>query len=70
MLTELLMQDERKAGRVEECKGFILEFLSEIGNVSEEIRWKVMQENDLSKLRAWTKLAARVDSVEQFMEMM
>ena len=66
MLTELLMQDERRAGRIEENKESILEFLSELGPVSETIQKTITQESDLVKLRTWTKLAARVTSIAQF----
>ena len=74
MLTELLMQDERRAGRIEgRLEGrreSILEFLAEIGTVSNGLYDRVMQEVNLDQLRIWAKLAARVDSIEQFMEEM
>ena len=70
MLTELLMQDERRAGReegrIEDRKDSILEILSEIGTVPDELREKIMQEQMMPQLKEWTKLAARVDSIEQF----
>ena len=70
MLTELLMQDERRAGRIEGRRESILEFLAEIGTVSNGLYDRVMQEVNLDQLRIWAKLAARVDSIEQFMEEM
>ena len=74
MLTELLMQDERRAGReegrkegrIEDRKESILEILSEIGTVPDGLREKIMQEQTMTQLKEWTKLAARVDSIEQF----
>ena len=76
MLTELLMQDERRAGReegrkegrVEGQKESILEFLSELGTVPNKVQEKIMQENDLNKLREWTKLAARAETMDQFLK--
>lgn len=72
MLTELLMQDERRAGRIEgrieERRDFILEFLSEIGEVPQLLQDQIVQEESLEKLRAWAKLAAKVETIEQFME--
>ena len=68
MLTELLMQDERRAGRIEERRDFILEFLSEIGEVPQLLQDQIMQEESLEKLRIWAKLAAKVETIEQFME--
>lgn len=70
MLTELLMQDERKAGRIEGRKESILEFLLEIGSVPDNLRKRIMQEDNLEQLRKWAKLVARVDSIEQFMNEM
>ncbi len=68
MLTELLMQDERRAGRIEERRDSILEFLSEIGAVPQLLQDQIMQEESLEKLRIWAKLAAKVETIEQFME--
>ena len=44
MLTELLMQDERRAGRAEEQRESILLFLTDLGSVSEELHAKIMKE--------------------------
>ena len=70
MLTELLMQDERRAGRkegrIEARKESILEVLSEKGIVSDELLEKLQKEQELEQLKKWTRLAAKVDSVEQF----
>ena len=74
MLTELLMQDERRAGReegrkegrIEDRKESILEILSEIGIVSDALHEKIMKEETMAQLKEWTKLAAKVTSIEQF----
>ena len=70
MLTELLMQDERRAGRIEGRRESILEVLEEIGTVSNALRERIVQEASMDQLKIWAKLAARVDSIEQFMEEM
>lgn len=74
MLTELLMQDERRAGReegrkegrIEDRKESILEILSEIGIISDALHEKIMKEETMAQLKEWTKLAAKVTSIEQF----
>lgn len=66
MLTELLMQDERRAGRMEDRKEAILELLSDTGIISDDLYKKIMQEDKMTQLKEWTKLAAKVDSIEQF----
>jgi len=42
--------------------------LSEIGAVPQLLQDQIMQEEHLEKLRAWAKLAAKVETIEQFME--
>ena len=66
MLTELLMQDERKTGRKES----ILDILSELGDIPDELRNQILFENRMGILKEWTKLAARAESIDQFMDEM
>ena len=82
MLLELMLQDERREGREEgraegraegrkeECIDNIIQYLEELSDVPEELREKIMVEQDLSVLRRWIKLAAKADSIEQFMSEM
>ena len=82
MLTELLMQDERRAGRAEgriegriegrteERREFLLEQLSELGMIPERLVERVMRESDLEKLKAWAKIAIHSATIEQFMSKM
>lgn len=70
MLTELLMQDERRAGREEGRivghRESVLEFLTELGSVPKELQETISRETDLEQLKRWVKLAARVESLDQF----
>ena len=82
MLTELLMQDERRAGREEGFaagrieghtegriaghREFVLELLTELGSVPKELQETIIRETDLEQLKHWAKLAARVKSLNQF----
>lgn len=82
MLTELLMQDERRAGREEGFaagrieghtegriaghREFVLELLTELGSVPKELQETIIRETDLEQLKHWAKLAARVKSLDQF----
>lgn len=70
MLTSLLMQDERRAGRIEGRKSTILESLSEFGNVPKELRLNIINEDDENKLKSWARLVVKVTSIEQFLEEM
>lgn len=70
MLFEELLKDEFRAGRTEGlATGItegILELLTEVGTVPEELRDKLETCTDVEKLRKLFKLAAKTDSVEAF----
>lgn len=53
-------------GKAEECRDFIFEFLKELGSISEGLTKRITQECDLRVLREWSRLAARVISVQEF----
>ena len=56
------VQETRRISKTED----VLELLTELGAVSEELRRTVMETKDLEKLKTWLKLAAKTESVEQF----
>ena len=74
MLLELMLQDERREGRTEgkvESKAEdIIGFLEDLDVLPEELREKILNENDLTILKRWLKLAAKADSIEQFLKEM
>lgn len=49
---------------------YILELLEDCGEVSEELKNKIKAQTDKETLRRWHKLAARVESLEEFEEKM
>ena len=48
----------------------VVEFLSECGEVPDALKEKIYSEKDVKVLKGWTRLSARVSSVEEFMEKM
>lgn len=70
MLTELLMQDERREGRAEGRRESLLIVLENLGSVPTALQKQIMQEADLAQLTAWVKLAAKSETIEQFIENM
>lgn len=70
MLFEELLKDERTEGRAEGCTDSVLTLLEEKGEIPEELREKLMNEKDLEILKSWIKLAAKAESINQFLEMM
>ena len=70
MLTELLMQDERREGRIEGKREILLNFLNDLGTIPASLHKQIMQEENLDQLTAWVKLAAKSKSIEQFLKTM
>lgn len=60
-LQEMIMD-----GKVEGKAESVLELLGELGDISEDLRAKIMAEKDLDTLKIWLKLAGRADTVEEF----
>ena len=52
----------QKRGKAES----VLELLEDCGDIPENLRTRVMEERDLDMLKKWHKLAAKVDSIEEF----
>ena len=66
MLLELMLQDERREGRAEGKAEEVISFLEDLGSVSEELKSRIMEEQNLDTLKRWLKLSARAASIEQF----
>ena len=74
----LFIQDERyeakeeglAEGLVQGKAESIVELLTEIEPVPEELQAKIMSETDLSVLKTWLKLAAKSESMDQFLQHM
>ena len=65
-----MLRDERAEGKAEGKAEDVLELLQELGNVSEDLQSKIMGEMNLEVLKRWHRLAAKADSIEQFLENM
>lgn len=48
----------------------IIDLLSEYGDVPEALKEQLSETNDINKLKAWLKLAAKVNGIEDFMSKM
>ena len=62
------VQETRRISRAEGKAEGVLEFLQDLGTVPDELRKRILEEQDMDKLGRWLKLAARAKSVEQFAE--
>ena len=57
-------------GKAEGKAEDILELLMELGDISESLHETIMNEKDIAILSEWHKLAAKVDSIEEFISKM
>lgn len=57
-------------GIAQGMQDLLLDFLEELGEIPEGLRDRIMAERELDTLKRWHKLAVKVDSMEEFQEMM
>ena len=62
MLFEEMLKDEKAEGKAES----IIDLLSDLGTVSEELREKILEERNFDTLRSYLRKAAKAQSVEEF----
>ena len=57
-------------GKAEGKAEDILELLKDLGNIPKELQERILREKDLQQLKRWHKLAAKAETLEQFMKEM
>lgn len=70
MLFEEMLRDERKEGRAEGLALAVISLLKSKGEVSKELQDNVMNEKDMAIFEKWIILAAKVNTVEDFIKEM
>ena len=70
MILHEMLKREWAEGKAEGKAEAIMELLEELGSISEELQSKIMNETDLAVLTRWHKLAAKAESIEQFVQSM
>ncbi|NLD93096.1 MAG: Rpn family recombination-promoting nuclease/putative transposase [Fibrobacter sp.] len=70
MTFEELLKDRETDGRIAGKAESVFVFLNNLGTVSEELRSKILAENDTDLLEQWLKLAAKATSLEEFQSKM
>ena len=68
MLFEELLRTERKEGKIEDRVETITELLEELGTLPGGLKERLENESNLETLRAWCKIAAKAESIDQFMQ--
>lgn len=64
------LAEELAEGTAKEKVEDILDFLEDIGTVSEELQNRIKSERDMKVLKRWLKLAAKSETVEEFIRRM
>ena len=70
---EILRKDEYEKGLQEGRKALadaVLELLEDLDEIPDDIREKILNEQDVEVLKRWNKLAAKAESVDEFVEKM
>ena len=78
MIFEEMLRDERAEGKAEgiaEGKTeavleMLLELMNDLGEIPDELRNRITSEKDLETLKKWHRLAARSESLDEFLEKM
>ena len=74
MIFEEMLRDERAEGKAEGIAEAVLEMLLELmndlGEIPDELRNRITSEKDLETLKKWHRLAARSESLDEFLEKM
>ena len=66
MLVEELMKEEYNAGKTDALLGAIIDSLSDLSPVSDDLESRIASINDLEVLKDLNKKAARAASIEEF----
>ena len=82
MIFEEMLRDERAEGKAEgiaegKAEGkteavleMLLELMKDLGEIPDELRNRITSEKDLETLKKWHRLAARSESLDEFLEKM
>ena len=60
------VQETRRISRAEGKAELVLDFLKELGAVSDDLQNRIMAEQDTELLKLWAKTAAKAGSIEEF----
>ncbi len=66
MIFEEMLREKRQEGRIEARQESILDFLEDLGEIPHELQERIESLEDLEKLKALHKMAARADSIDAF----
>ena len=65
-----MLREEYAEGKAEGQAEGVLNLLEEQGEISDDLRNRIISEKDLDVLKRWLKQAAKSESLEEFIEKM
>ena len=70
MIFQEMLREEYDEGKAEGKAEAVLNLLEELGEISDDLRVRIISEKDLDVLKRWLKQAAKSESLEEFIEKM
>ena len=70
MIFREMLREEYDEGKAEGKAEAVLNLLEELGEISDDLRVRIISEKDLDVLKRWLKQAAKSESLEEFIEKM
>ena len=70
IIFEEMLRDERAEGKAEAVLEMLLELMNDLGEIPDELRNRITSEKDLETFKKWLRLAARSESLDEFLEKM
>lgn len=65
-----MLREEYDEGKAEGKAEAVLNLLEELGEISDDLRVRIISEKDLDVLKRWLKQAVKSESIDEFIEKM
>ena len=70
MIFQEMLREEYAEGKAEGKAEAVLNLLEELGEISDDLRVRIISEKDLDVLKRWLKQAVKSESIDEFIEKM
>ena len=70
MIFHEMLREEYDEGKAEGKAEAVLNLLEELGEISDDLRVRIISEKDLDVLKRWLKQAVKSESIDEFIEKM
>ena len=70
MIFQEMLREEYDEGKAEGKAEAVLNLLEELGEISDDLRVRIIFEKDLDVLKRWLKQAVKSESIDEFIEKM